>query len=102
MHTNYLKLNSGTPVLIDSEFKIYSLDNFQSTHGGLWLMAHPSEATDVTFDLKAQKHGRDTARELLTRQLEKQTWRDDVESRGKELAAKQTLLEMIAVLEGKP
>ena len=59
MHTNYLKLNSGTPVLIDSEFKIYSLDNFQSTHGGLWLMAHPSEATDVTFDLKAQKSGRD-------------------------------------------
>lgn len=100
MHTNYLTLNSELRVLIDSDFKIYSLDHFQSVHGGLWLMAHPSGATDVTFELKAQKSGREIARELFARQLEKQTWRDDLESRRKALAATQTLLEMADVVQG--
>lgn len=95
MHTNYLTLNDSAPILIDSEFKIYSLDNFRSMHGGLSLMANPSGATDVTFELKAQKSGREAARGLLARQLEKQTWRDDLESARHALAAKQTLLEMI-------
>ncbi len=62
-------------------------------------MANPSGSTEVTFELKAQKSGRETARALLVKQLEKQTWRDDLESRRKDLAAKQTLPEMIAVLE---
>lgn len=100
MHTNYLTLNSEPPVLIDSDFKIYSLDHFQSVHGGLWLMAHPSGTTDVTFELKAQKFGREIARELFARQLEKQIWRDDLESRRKALAARQTLLEMADVVQG--
>lgn len=100
MHTNYLTLNSEPPVLIDLEFKIYSLGHFQSVHGGLWLMAHPSGATGVTFELKAQKSGREIARELFARQLEKQTWRDDLESRRKALAARQTLLEMAEVVQG--
>lgn len=99
MHTNYLTLNSGAPVLIDSEFKIYSLDHFQSTHGGLWLMAHPSAMTEVTFELKSLNVGRENARELFVSQLEKQSWRDDLESRKKTLPTKQKLLEMAALLE---
>ena len=99
MHTNYLTLNSEPPVLIDSDFKIYSLDHFQSVHGGLWLMAHPSGATDVTFELKTQKSGRELARELFARQLEKQTWRDDLESGRKALASRQTLLEMADLVQ---
>lgn len=99
LHTNYLKLNEGSPTLIDSEFKIYSLDQFQSVHGGLWLMANPSAMTEVKFELKAQASGQEKARELLVRQLEKQTGRDDLEERRKALASKQTLLEMAAALE---
>ena len=100
MHTNYLTLNNEPPLLIDSEFKIYSLDHFQSVHGGLWLMAHPSGTTEVTFELKAQKSGREVARESFMRQLEKQTWRDDLEARRKALASRQTLLEMADLVQG--
>lgn len=99
VHTNYLKLNSETPVLVDSDFKIFSLEKFQSVHGGLWLMAHPSERTEVTFDLKAQSSGRDAARELFARQIEKQDWRRDREVRQKALGSEQTLLGMVMLAE---
>jgi hypothetical protein len=94
MHTNYIILNSETPLLIDADFKINSLDHFRSVHGGLWLMAHPSGATDVTFELKPQKSGRKEAHKLFAHQLQKQTWRQDFESKRQALSRSQSLLEM--------
>jgi hypothetical protein len=94
MHTNYIKLNNDPPVLVDSEFNIYSLDHFRSVHGGLWLMTHPSEATEVSFELKPQKSGREKARDLFLHQLQKQTWRQDLKSKAEALSGSKTLLDM--------
>ena len=99
MHTNYLVLSEGTPVLIDSQFKIYAVERLRSTHNGMWLMAHPSGLTEVTFEPKAQRSGREAARALFTRQLEKQTWLTDLDERRHSLGAKQSLLEMAAVAQ---
>ena len=101
MHSNYLNLNEEAPVLIDSDFNIYSLDHFRSVHGGLWLMAHPSEATDVTFELKGRKPGREKARALFVRQLQKQTWRDDSKSKEQALARSQNLLQMVQAVQSR-
>ena len=98
MHSNYLTLNDQAPVLVDSDFNIYSLDHFRSVHGGLWLMANPSGATEVTFELKPQKPGREKARALFARHLQKQTWRDDIDA-GQALSRSQTLLEMAEVVQ---
>jgi len=98
MHTNYVVLSEGTPVLIDSQFKIYAMEGLRSTHNGMWLMAHPSGLTEVMFELKAQRSGREAARELFMRQLEKQTWLDE---RRHSLGAKQSLLEMAAVVQSQ-
>ena len=101
MHTNYVVLSEGTPVLIDSQFKIYAVERLRSTHNGMWLMAHPSGLTEVTFELKAQRSGREAARELFTRHLEKQTWLTDLDERRRSLGAKQSLLEMAAVVRSQ-
>ena len=56
MHVNHLILGTDGPaVLIDSEFVIFIMENLRSTHGGLWLMTHPSGVTSVTFELKRDK-----------------------------------------------
>lgn len=89
-------------MLIDSQFKVYELERFRSTHSSLWLMANPSGPTDVTFDMKPAQSSAERARELFARHLAKQTWLHDVEARRKSLAAKQTLLEMFSVLENEP
>ena len=102
MHSNYITLNNAAPMAIDSQFKIYLLDGFRSTHGGLWLMANPSGATEVTFDLKPQKSGRENARALFAQHLQKQTWRSDLAEEQKSLAGKQTLAEMVAVVRDQP
>jgi hypothetical protein len=39
------------PFLVDSRFDIYRLEQLQSVHGGLWLMANPSGPTEVSFAL---------------------------------------------------
>ena len=39
-------------MLIDSRVDIYRLDKLESTHSGLWLMAHPNGQTDVDFELQ--------------------------------------------------
>jgi hypothetical protein len=99
MHTNYLKLNNDPPILIDSDFNIYSLEQFRSVHGGLWLMTHPSGATEVAFELKPQKSGREKVRSLFLRQLQKQTWRQDLKSNEAALSDSQTLLDMLRYIK---
>jgi hypothetical protein len=94
MHTNYLVLNDQPPVLIDSDFKIYSLERFRSVHNGLWLMAHPSGVTEVAFDLSPRNGGLIEARRLFDQQLQKQTWREDRKNAQERLARSQTLLEL--------
>ena len=94
MHTNNLTLNNEPPRLIDSKFKVFTMENLRSIHGGLWLMANPVAITEVTFDLKQQKSGRAEAVHLCAEQLRKQTWRDDQSSRLEALNRSQSLLEM--------
>src|SRR5690242_6974734 len=55
MHSNYLILNNRDPRLIDSKLNVYVMEKLRSVHGGLWLTAHPSEITEVTFELRRQK-----------------------------------------------
>ena len=94
MHTNYLTLNDRDPRLIDSRLNVFALEKLRSIHGGLWLMTHPSEITEVTFALKSQKSGRADAQRLFAEQLRKQSWRDNQASRLESLGQSQTLLEM--------
>jgi hypothetical protein len=101
MHTNYVVLSEATPVLIDSQFKIYAVERLRSTHNDMWLMAHPSGLTEVTFELKPQRSGREAARKLFMRQLEKQTWLVDLDERQHSLGVKQSLLEMVAVVQSQ-
>lgn len=57
---------NGAVMLIDSRLDIYRLDKLESTHSGLWLMAHPNGQTDVGFEL--QRIGRadiEQARRLI-------------------------------------
>ncbi len=99
MHSNYLNLNNETPVLIDSDFNIYGLDHFRSVHNGLWLMANPSAVTEVAFELIPQPPGRENARALFARHLQKQTWREDLEAIQQALSRSQNLLEMAQVVQ---
>jgi hypothetical protein len=95
-----LMINSNSPpVLIDSDFNIFTLEKLRSTHGDLWLMLHPSGDTEVAFDLKrAPKSGLDAARAAMRAELEIQTWRTDMEKRRKTIATQTTLSGMMEVL----
>jgi hypothetical protein len=99
MRIGHLNGVISPPPLIDSHFSIYTLAKLGSTHGGLWLMAHPTGFTPVTFELeRAPKSGIEAARELIRSQLDAQTWRQDLEYQRGVLAAQQTLSAMVATL----
>jgi hypothetical protein len=49
--------SNSAPFLIDARFDIYRLEQLQSVHGGLWLMANPSGRTEVTFELAREAQG---------------------------------------------
>jgi hypothetical protein len=88
------------PTLVDSDLAIYHLNALRSIHGGLWLMANPSGATEVTFDLaRAGESGLDAARAAIKAQLLTQTWRDDVKERTEKLEKASTLKEMYAAIQ---
>ena len=100
MHMNLVMNYSGLPVLIDSDFNIYTMVKLSSTHGGLWLMAHPSGTTEVKFELeRAPKSGLQAALEATRAQLDAQTWRHDLEKRRKKLASQTTLPGMQKIVE---
>jgi hypothetical protein len=97
-----LNATTGPPPLIDSDFKIYTLRDFGSTHSGLWLMANPTGSSPVTFKLeRARQSGIATARKLIQTRLDAQTWRDDLLERRKALSQEQTLAGMMAIVEGR-
>jgi len=99
MSTQLVINSSQSPVLVDSEFNIYTLEKLRSVHGGLWLMVHPVGNTEVAFDLKrTQNSGLDAARLAIGTQLDTQTWRNDIERRHKTLATKTTLTGMLELL----
>ena len=92
----------GPPPLIDSNFDIYTLREFGSTHNGLWLMTHPTGSTPVSFKLeRAAKSGIETARALMRARLDEQTWRDDLAQRREALGREQTLAGMVTIVEPK-
>jgi hypothetical protein len=107
MHVNRVTLAPPEPpVLIDSQFQLYTLEHLRSTHNGLWLMAHPSGLTAVAFDLKrGARSGLEAARDAILRQLNAETWRTDISERSREILKQETLLGMVEVLHrtsGKP
>lgn len=102
MRVGHVLATGDLPVLIDSDFKIYTLEKLQSTHGGLWLMANPVGNTEVTFDLKrAEKSGADAAREIFRTRLDQQTWRTDLGEKRKSLAGQTTLDGMLSALRAE-
>ena len=51
-------VNAHTPpFLVDARLDIYRLEQLQSVHGGLWLMANPSGPTEVSFTLARVAQG---------------------------------------------
>jgi hypothetical protein len=102
MQIGQLNALIGPPPLIDSRFTIYRLSKLASTHNGLWLMAHPTGATPVTFTLERDtQSGIETARTLFLHRLEAQTWRTDLDERRRALASEQTLTGMLAIVQGE-
>ena len=101
MQIGNLNTVTGPPSLIDSTFAIYSMVKLGSTHNGLWLMAHPTGPTPVTFELeRASKTGIEAARELMKLRLDEQTWRTDIEQKRRALTAEQTLPGMVTIVQG--
>jgi hypothetical protein len=94
-------INSASPpILVDSEFAVYSLNKLRSIHGGFWLFAHPSGVTEVTFDLAAARNsGLDSARAAFTAELGEETWRDDLAQRREKLEKSTTLQEMFDLVK---
>jgi hypothetical protein len=100
IHMNLLIGSTQPPVLIDSDFNIYTMEKLASTHGGLWLMTHPSGSTEVTFELKRSPNsGLQAALDAMRAQLDTQTWRDDLDKKRKTLASQKTLTGMMDVLK---
>jgi hypothetical protein len=100
MHVNYVTGSDAAPTLVDSRFTIYSMAQLQSTHGGMWLMAHPSGTTEVTFELQRQAEtGRAAALALFRQQLDKQSWRTDLDAARGNLSAQPTVESMFAALQ---
>jgi|GEM_PF-2893188 len=93
---------TGSPPLIDSDFRVFSLQEFGSTHHWLWHMANPTSGTSVKFRLeRTPRGGLETAREMLRARLDEQTWHSDLPKRRAELAKAQTLAAMAEILEQK-
>jgi len=100
MRIGHLNAVVGPPPLIDSDFRIYTLQELGSTHNGLWLMANPTGFTPVRFRLeRTPKSGIETARELMRARLDKLTWRDDLPERREALAGAKTLTDMVEIVE---
>lgn len=99
MSLGQLQAVSGPPPLIDANFTIYTLKDLRSTHGSLWLMAHPTGLTPVTFTLEhAPKSGIEATRALMRERLDEQTWRDDLEQKRQALANERTLAGMVEIV----
>ncbi len=99
MHVNYVVMGKEPPVLIDSGFRLYSLEKLRSTKSGLWLMMNPSGTTPVSFEMKSLPSGAAAARDCLLSHRWKGS--DDAakaEWVRKKLAMEQTLAGMVAVM----
>ena len=63
-------------------------------------MTHPTGVTNVEFTLaRAAKSGLEAARDAMRAQLDKQTWRTDLDKKRKTLATQKTLPGMLEVLK---
>jgi len=99
MNMNQLNAVTGPPPLVDSQFAVYHLAKLGSTHGGLWLMAHPSGVTPVTFELqRAETSGIEAARGLMRQWLDQQTWRTDLDQQRRALATEKTFSGMLKIV----
>ena len=102
MGISHLNNVTGPPPLIDSSFAVYRLAGLASTHGGLWLMAHPTGSTPVKFELqRAPASSIEVARGLLRQRLAEQAWRTDLEVKRRQLDAEQTLEGMLGIVQGR-
>jgi hypothetical protein len=98
MQIGHLNAVTEPPPLIDSRFAIHPLGKLASTHNGLWLIAHPTGSTPVTFALeRGRNSGIEAARTLLGQRLDEQTWRTDLDEARRALAHEQNLVRMVAL-----
>lgn len=102
MQIGHLNAVTEPPPLIDSAFAIYRLAKLGSTHGGVWLMTHPTGSTPVTFELEPwPQTGIAAARELLTKRLDNQTWREDLVEARAGIAQGTELQTMFGIVKGE-
>jgi hypothetical protein len=100
MHANRVVLAREAPIVIDGELNLWRLERLRSTHGGVWLMAHPSGMTPVAFEaVRLEGRGVEAAREALLRSASLGGGDVELDARRRRgLAEASTLGEFIAVL----
>ena len=88
------------PTLIDSDFRIFSMEKLRSTKGGLWLMANPTGVTPISFELTPQvQGGLARARQLI---IDCRYLGGDEERKRTSVAGQTTLAGIIEALEQRP
>jgi len=85
--------SASSPLLIDSRLDIYRLDDLESVHSGLWLMANPSGLSEVRFVLQRVS----TADLRRARQLIAARARVDAQAMAR-IAQANSLAELIAAI----
>ena len=93
MAVQRIMASASSPLLIDSRLDIYSLDDLESVHSGLWLMANPSGLSEVRFVL----HRLATADLRRARQLIAARARVDAQAMAR-IAQANSLAELIAAI----
>ncbi|HOX72647.1 MAG TPA: hypothetical protein PLR28_06225 [Dokdonella sp.] len=93
MAVQRIMASASSPLLIDSRLDIYRLDDLESVHSGLWLMANPSGLSEVRFAL----HRESTADLRRARQLVAARARVDAQAMAR-IAQAKSLAELIAAI----
>lgn len=103
MHVNYVIHDRPQPVVIDSDLKIYNLNDLHTTKSGWSLMLNPSGSVPVVFKLVPHAtQGLPAARKLITDCQWLGGYSDQVQAKKIAIADASTLEQMIAILQSEP
>lgn len=96
---------ASPPIVIDSNARIYDMNEIKGAHGGLWMMVNPTGLMPITFKLtERREQGLDVARALISacEFLGRDIDSERREARVARLASVQSMPEMIAIIEEMP
>lgn len=96
---------ASPPIVIDSNARIYDMNEIEGAHGGLWMMVNPTGLMPITFQLtERREQGPDAARGLISacEFLGRDIDSERRVARVARLASVQTIPEMIAIIEEMP